>query len=526
MVNRYASFFGCLLCVFSLLLILIIMLPHVCAAAATEPPFAFIDNRESVVYRLSDLKKEGLNIGLVNHTQNALTVTVSLVDPVSDAGSRPGRDNLQLVASSGVQLPAKSVTTARLGIEAKSKVDAGRYDALLVVNDGQGTLLTKSVTIIQGDPFWPWPTLCILAGVLISYVLTKVRTGWKPRHQFDSRRINLYETIREDFKEFEAAHTGKPYLGYSIAKHAHDRLEKLKLEAKQGQLKEALTQLQEVEALFLSFRQFRTDQVLGLYRCYERMVELLKAGREINAPHLIDGILEQLTGHAFENGQHLKTRQSELMKWSGFMDEWQSIYEQLIEAEGYGRALSGYNQWSSPEDQARYQISCTILNSARGYLWTATSAQTLTSHDVAAMVHRSWSSLHWLWEANHQPPIPSLAPIPVKGKLSEGIKLACDICMDKLKMAYELMHKGMTNILDLGRMRWTEWLWSFFDASALLMSFFSAVAAGLLALYFTNSTFGGLQDYLAAFLWGAGVDQGVKGLANVLQKLGITSLSA
>ncbi|MDD4238519.1 MAG: hypothetical protein PHT62_08185 [Desulfotomaculaceae bacterium] len=518
--------YGCLWYGLSVVLILLAVCQHVSMAVeTTTPPLEFIDNRESVVYRMDDLKNEGLTIGLVNNTEKSLTVTVSLVDPVSEVGSRPGINAMLLVSPTGVKLPAKSVITARLGVEVSNKVDAGRYAALLVISDGQGTLLRKKVTIVQGDPFWPWPTLCILAGVLISYFLTIVRTSWKPRHLLETRRTNLYEKIKEDFKEFDAANPGKPYVGYSIVQHARERLEKVKLEAEQGQLQEALTHLQEADTLFQSFRQFRTDQVLRLYRSYERLVELFRDDWETNTPHLVDNTMEQLTGHEFESDLHLKARQSELLKWSSFVDEWQTIYEQLIEAEGYGRALSGYNQWPSPEDQTRYQKSCTSLNSARGYLWTATSAQALTSHDVAAMVHRSWSTLHWLWEANHQPTIPPPAPVPTKGKFSEGIKLACDICADKLKVAYDLMHKGMSRILDLGRMRWTEWLWSFFDASALLLSFFSAVAAGLLALYFTNSTFGGLQDYLAAFLWGAGVDQGVKGLAAISQKLGITAPS-
>jgi len=526
-VNRHAGLFGCLICGLSVMLILLAVGLQVAAVAeTTPPPIEFIDNRESVVYRLSDLKNEGLNVGLANNTEKPLSLSVSLVDPVSDDGRRPSIGALFLVPPTGVMLPAKSVTVARLGVEVGNKVEAGRYAALLLVSDGQGILLRKKVTILQGEPFWPWPTLCILAGVLISYCLTKVRTSWKPRQLLEARRANLYETIKEDFMEFNAANSGQPYVGFSIVQHAYQRLEKVELDAKQGQLKEAETHIQEVEALFQSFRQFRADQVLRLYRSYERLVELFRNGRETNTPHLVDKTLEQLMGHEFESDLHLNVRQSELLKWSGFLDEWQTIYEQLSEAEGYSRALAGYNQWPNPEDQTRYQESCRSLNSARGYLWTAVSAQTLTSKDVAAMVHRSWSTLHWFWAAKHQPPIPTPAPLPSKGNFSEDIKLVCDICEDKLKTAYELVQNGLSRILDLDRMRWTEWLWSFIDASALLLSFFSAVAAGLLALYFTNSTFGGLQDYLAAFLWGAGVDQGVKWLATISQKIGITAPSA
>ncbi|MFA4885205.1 MAG: hypothetical protein WC601_05460, partial [Desulfotomaculaceae bacterium] len=296
-----------------MLISLVLCLNVSVAAETTPPPLEFVDNRDSVVYRVDDLMNIGLNVGLANNTDKPLSVLVSLVDPVSDAGNRLEIGASHLVSTTVVEVPARSVTTARLGAEAGSKVEAGRYTALLVASDGQGILIRKKVTIVQRDPIWPRPTLCILFGVFISYVLTKFRTSWKPGHLIEVRRINLYEKIKDDFNGFEADHSEKPYVGFSIVKRAHELLEDVKLETKQDQLKEAETHLQKVEALFQSFRQFRADQVLGLYRGYERLKKLLKSGTETYTPHLMGQTIALLTGYEFPSDEQLKKRQSDML---------------------------------------------------------------------------------------------------------------------------------------------------------------------------------------------------------------------
>jgi hypothetical protein len=69
--------------------------------------------------------------------------------------------------------------------------------------------------------------------------------------------------------------------------------------------------------------------------------------------------------------------------------------------------------------------------------------------------------------------------------------------------------------------------WPLLEGSAITLSLFSAVLAGLLAVYFAQTivnTFGKPQDYIAALLWGFGVDRaltGILGLTSILEKLGI-----
>lgn len=56
------------------------------------------------------------------------------------------------------------------------------------------------------------------------------------------------------------------------------------------------------------------------------------------------------------------------------------------------------------------------------------------------------------------------------------------------------------------------------EFSLLLVSAAIALVSGLVLYYVPNATFGSLQDYLALFTWGIGVDQG-KNLVQTLQDL-------
>lgn len=226
---------------------------------------------------------------------------------------------------------------------------------------------------------------------------------------------------------------------------------------------------------------------------------------------MVDKTLIMLTGYEFTTEKELTDCQSELSKWSSFLDEWRAIYVQLLTAKGYARALSGCLSQLSKEDRDSYDESRKVLNSAHGYLQKG-SVQELTSYNVATLVHQSWSTLHELWEANGLPKIP---PPEHKEKKGSGSG----------RMAPKNVMETALDYTDL-KLILVKYKYVFADVSASSLSFFSAVAAGLLALYFTNNTFGGVQDYMACFLWGGGVDQSVKGLSAVLQKLGITAPSA
>lgn len=96
------------------------------------------------------------------------------------------------------------------------------------------------------------------------------------------RREVLFGKIKDDFEIFKTKHSNKLYVSYSIVPHAKDNLE-----GKIENLQEAEKQLQEVETMFQSFRQFRDVQVLGLEQSYERLADALsKDGKKLT---LIDG---------------------------------------------------------------------------------------------------------------------------------------------------------------------------------------------------------------------------------------------
>jgi hypothetical protein len=59
------------------------------------------------------------------------------------------------------------------------------------------------------------------------------------------------------------------------------------------------------------------------------------------------------------------------------------------------------------------------------------------------------------------------------------------------------------------------------DRQISLFTIVLASLTGILALYFTGRPFGSLADYLGAFIWGFGLDAGVKGLSAVRTKLGL-----
>ena len=58
----------------------------------------------------------------------------------------------------------------------------------------------------------------------------------------------------------------------------------------------------------------------------------------------------------------------------------------------------------------------------------------------------------------------------------------------------------------------------------ILVSTAIALASGLVLYYDSNASFGSMQDYLALFTWGVGVDQG-KNLAQTFQSLSSQSKS-
>lgn len=505
MVYRYARLFASLACVLGLALTAVLLFLRVPSVTAEEntPAFKLLESQK-YVYRLDDLRRQGLSVGLASNVDKNLTVILSLVDPFTEERRHLSSDTPTLVTST-VELPAKKTIMHTIPVKVEVEVVPGKYTALLVADDGEGTVVEKEVTIFVAHALWPWPTLFIVLGVLFSWVLTKYRDR-KPKQALHARRESLYKAIGKDHEDFKKEHKGKPYVGFSIVESAGKQLDDLTSLIEHGKLEDVETSLKSTKEWFQSFRVFRRDQVVRLYRQFEELKKLLEDRGEQDHPQCLEKVLDLLEGGVIEDAPHLQTWKDRVKDWPGLLDQWKGIYAQMVDAEWYVRALSK-TTWTQPDHKTQYNNSHNALVRAHTCLWTAITAQALTAYDLAKSVRDAWSTLCGLWEDYGTPHPPKF----------KALRKPLQLLTGQLDNAWDRARKrGIKEAL--GKMGWQLW-----GLSAILLSLFSAVLAGLLAVYFatgTVNTFGRNEDYLTAILWGFGVDRTVNGLGGVLEKVG------
>lgn len=474
------------------------------AAQSDEPSFALVEDQE-FIYQLADLRRDGLTVALINLTAAPFNTVLSLSDPFTEEGKHLASDSPTL-ASSEFELPPLSTSYHRLPLEIATEVPPGKYSALLVADDGQGTVVQARVTIFSSHPVFPWPAAAVLGGVAASYALTKYREH-RPKRLLGDHRDLVYKTVSNDFEAFNEEHNGMPYVGFSIVHGVRRKLDALKMPIDQGRLEDARTELAAVEELFDRFRVFRRDKAIRLFDQYRELEGLVKSEGDRKAPQFLENLLVDLKGDAIEDSDHLDAWESRLIQWPSFLSVWKAVYIQLLDAEGYLKALAN-SEWRKEEHQEDYTRCGKEIAGLRGYLWACTTAEALSTYDVTSMAHDCWSILYRLWIDYNQPSIPERHP-PAGLEAFAGLEASLRIEMP------EWLHNALEKI---GR-RIFEW-------SAVSLALFSTFLAGLLAVYFADeaiNSFGATQDYLAAVIWGFGIDRTVSGLKGVLEELGIAS---
>lgn len=94
--------------------------------------------------------------------------------------------------------------------------------------------------------------------------------------------------------------------------------------------------------------------------------------------------------------------------------------------------------------------------------------------------------------------------VPVSGRLKVGVTLhRKGVCSKEVKMEDVL---PIDNSTDFG-------IWGVFrsaEITALIIATLFAIISGLASFYISNPVFGSVSDYIALFIWGAGIDQGKK----------------
>jgi len=454
---------------------------------------------EVLKYRLEDLQQQGMNVWLTSNVTRPLTVTLFLVDPFSSEGLHLPFETPALTLTT--ELPAKSTRVVNLRLPVKKDVTPGEYTGRLTAADGEGTVVQQKVSIYAAHPFFPWATLATVFGVFGSWLVTRYNEH-KPKKALQDRRDALNQAIKKDYDDFKAKYPNEPYVGFSMVESAGQRLDGLTLLIQQGKSDEVIEELRNTKKWFDDFRVFRWEQVVRLAEQFEALKKLIEDNKESENPRCLARIEQDLPGGIVEDTAHLTIWKTRLQDWAALLDEWKPVFVEMTVAEKLLRNLKdNVNQ----ADEAKYDQCAKSITDARQVLWRAASKQELAANDVAKSVKDSLSTLRQIPKKDPTRHTPDAKRV-----------------QDWTSPFGKLGPKSDGTIQGLGKVAWP-----LLEGSAITLSLFSAVLAGLLAVYFAQTivnTFGKPQDYIAALLWGFGVDRaltGILGLTSILEKLGI-----
>jgi hypothetical protein len=150
---------------------------------------------------------------------------------------------------------------------------AGTYDGLLKVGEG---LTAKDLKVVANvSDWWPYAFIAISLGVLLGYYLTRYFKQQRGEDEQAARAAQLWLRVSDEESQFQLAHGGTPYAGYSIALAARRWLDGAENSIARHDAAAAKASLDRLEAYLSSFAQFH-DKVLALDKIQAEVWELIR----------------------------------------------------------------------------------------------------------------------------------------------------------------------------------------------------------------------------------------------------------
>jgi hypothetical protein len=120
--------------------------------------------------------------------------TKSLPDRVLAAMPPSGNQELPIVASGGSQTIALSFDFGQAG------VDPGTYSGFVRVESENADLLRIPLEITLRNPFWPWPCLVLVLGLVLGLALNAYSSQYRERDQIEEKVGDLQELLGQEDK--------------------------------------------------------------------------------------------------------------------------------------------------------------------------------------------------------------------------------------------------------------------------------------------------------------------------------------
>jgi len=410
-----------------------------------------------------------------------------------------------------------SKTTVRATLRLMETIEPGKYSGSLFLTptDPVNSRKVTIVVLVRDHPFWPG--LLIFLGLCLSHCITRWRTRWRPGLDTEGQAQSKLDQIEKDHSQFirKRAVEPTPLTKYSILEAAGNQVTDLKDLVKKGKLDEARKKLEALGTFFEAYRTFRASAVA----LYNSSKELVKETSPSSAPEPQVAVKVKAFFAKAEPIKdagalaNLTTQVEELRRFCAlFLHIWgRWKLGQVVRNDLDKETIkSGYeDMWVRAVAQ---------LDGVREDLWRAKSSQQLDRWQVERMAESALRQLRIVYEATV--PTPQGAAVSWN-RTWQNIAETVGHLLDMLANL-ELAPLPVTvppkspkqRALEIRRfVRWT-------DVLLIAVGWVVAVLTAMWALY-VGKSFGTGWDYLAAFLWGSGVDQGLKGLSNVLGKLTI-----
>ncbi len=271
--------------------------------------------------------------------------------------------------------------------------------------------------------------------------------------------------------------------------------------AAQTKWDEAQKKLKALQDYFWAYQAFR-GSAGAMRKNYDQLQKKLDENSEDSVPSLQETANKFFPGCPVQGAGHLAKLAAQVTDLCGFYALFIRIYDRWLQ----GKAITPGSIPTGSQDEAVWKRAKARLAGVKQDLWAANSAQEVIIRRVEPKVEWALGRLRELKVKYPPPRSPQFSPL----------------------LLWSPAYKPTTT-LDFSQAtpeeleRYTLKIRRFIKRGELFFTLIGLLVAVSTAMWFlyAGKPFGTGWDYLAAFFWGSGVDQSLKGLSAVLNKLGI-----
>jgi hypothetical protein len=505
-----------------------------------QPPFpspAVVATDMSIV-ATSDQLQSPVTVVVPDESASDAAIPVTFVFP-TDGPFVVSPSVIPAASSAAIAVP--SARTASLNLaKSATRLPSGTYTAAIAVVGSTKRQITVNVT---DGPFWP--VVAVLSGLVISYVITLLVGVVLPGQQLLATAYILREKIR--LLSNNGTNTQDPIGRFSLLTTA-DRLigtrssrddDSIRTQISQGNLQSAQSRLNDLQSLFSAYHAF-------LYAAADvwDTWEWIRAVTHCLATDAADGggyqppvaVLElnEVIGTAGEvreikDADDLRTLSAKFKTLGDTYVVFRRAYRRYREALNFIAALDrsvltdckvpafevNNDQTDSPgkTDHDSLAATCRALLAARFDLWTARTADDLTTWNVETQIETQFATIRTIGAKYGKVPR-EFVTVETEHKPSRRVALT----MITRNEQYQYPVPSKTDLSEKALRAYEYVAWG--DAAIFGIALIVALLTAMTALY-VGKPFGSFADYATAVTWGFGVDQTVKGITATLGKLGI-----